>query len=174
MIETKVSTLWSLHSTWCPQEQVCAPVEEMSRIPYFLRSISGKPEPPSASLLLLFSCEVVSHSWWPHELQHTRLPYPSLSPGVCSNSCPLSRWCHTTISSSVTPIFSCLQFFPALASFPMSWPHIRWPNYWSFSFSISPSNIQGWFPFRLTGLMSLLSLGLSRVFSNTTVQKHQF
>ena len=71
-------------------------------------------------LLLLFSCSVVSNSLWPHELQHTSLPCPSLSPGVCSNLCPSSRWCHPAISFSVVPFASCLQSFPASGSFPMS------------------------------------------------------
>ena len=89
--------------------------------------------------------------------------------------CPLSRWCHPTISSSVVPFF-CFPSCPASESFLMSpFFFIRWPKYWSFSFSISPSmNIQGWFPLGLTGLISLQSKGLSRVFSNITVQKHQF
>ena len=80
----------------------------------------------------------MSDSLWPHELQHTRLPSPSLSPGVCSNSCPLSRWCHPTISFSVAP-FSCPQSFPTSGSFPMSVLHIRWPKYWSFSLITSES-----------------------------------
>ena len=88
---------------------------------------------------LFFSCSVVSNSFWPHGLQHTRLPCPSPSPGVCSNSCSLSQWCHPTILSSVVP-FSCLQSFPASGSFLMSWLFIRWPKYWSFSFSIILSN----------------------------------
>ena len=83
---------------------------------------------------------VVSTSLQPHGLQHTRLPCPSLSPRVCSNSSPLSWWCHPTISSSVIPFSSCLQSFPALGSSNESTLHIRWPRYWSFSFSISPSN----------------------------------
>ena len=87
-----------------------------------------------------FSRSAVSDSLWPHGLQHTRLPCPSPTPGACSNSCPLSRWCHPTISSSVVP-FSCLQSFPASGSFQKeSVLLIRWPKYWSFSFSISPSN----------------------------------
>ena len=89
--------------------------------------------------VLLFSRSVVSESLQPHGLQHTRLPCPSPSPRVCSNSCPLSWSCHPTISFSVTPFSSCLQSFPALGSFPMkSVLRIRWPKYWSFS--ISPSN----------------------------------
>ena len=102
---------------------------------------------PHRKLLLLFSHSVVSNSLWPHGLQHARLPCPSLSPRACSNSCPLSRWCHPTISSSVAP-FSCLQSFPASGSFPMSWLYALWPKYWSFSFIISPSNeYSGLIPF---------------------------
>ena len=91
--------------------------------------------------LLLFSCYVVSDSLQPHGLQHARLLCPSLSPRVCSNSCPLNWWCQSTISSSVAPFPSCPQSFPASGSFPISLLFtIRWPEYWSFSFSISPSN----------------------------------
>ena len=82
----------------------------------------------------------MSDSLWPHGLQHVRPPCPSSTTGVYSNSCPLSRWCHPIISSSVIPFSSCLQSFPASESFPQSALHIRWPNYWSFSFNISPSN----------------------------------
>ena len=123
---------------------------------------------------MLFSCSVVSDSLWPHGLQHVRLPGPSLSPWVCSNSCPLSRWCDPIISSSIAP-FSCPQPFPASVSFPMSWLYTSGGQYWSLSFSISPSNEHsGWFPLGWTGLTSLLSKGLSRVFSSTTVWKQQF
>ena len=91
--------------------------------------------------LLLFSCYVVSDSLQPHGLQHARLLCPSLSPRVCSNSCPLNWGCQSTISSSVAPFPSCPQSFPASGSFPISLLFtIRWPEYWSFSFSISPSN----------------------------------
>ena len=90
--------------------------------------------------LLLFSCSIVSDFLWPYEMQHTRLPCPSLSPGVSSNSCPLSPWCPPTVSFSVVPFFSLLQSFLASGSFPMNRLfRIRWPKYWSFSFSISPS-----------------------------------
>ena len=83
----------------------------------------------------------MSDSLWPRGLQHARLPCPSSSPGVCSNSCPLGKWCHPAISSSVTPFSSCLQSFPASGSFfNESALYIRWPKYWSFSFSIRPSN----------------------------------
>ena len=113
---------------------------------------------------------------WPHELQHTRLPCPSLSPWVCSNSCPLSQWCHPTISSSVAPFSSYSQSFPASGSFPVTWLFKSGGQSIGASASapVLPMNIQGWFPLGLTGLISLLSKGLSRVFSNTTVQKHQF
>ena len=122
-----------------------------------------------------FSCSVVSDSLWLHGLQLARPPCPSPSPGACSNSCPLSQWCHSTISSSVIP-FSCLQSFPTSGSFPVSQFFASCGERietWA-SASILPTNIQDWFPLRLTGLISLLSKGLSRVFSNTTVQKHQF
>ena len=93
--------------------------------------------------LVPFNCSVMSDSLRPHGLQHSRLPCPSPTPGVYSNSCPLHPWCHPTISSSVIPFSSSLQSFPASGSFPMSLVHhIRWPKYWSFSFSISPSNEQ--------------------------------
>ena len=125
---------------------------------------------------LLFSHLVVSDSSWPCELQHTRPPCPSSSPGACSNSCPLSQWCHPTISSSVTPFSSCPQSFSASGSFPMNWPYTSWgQSIWaSASASVLPMNIQSWFPLGFTALIFLLSRGLSRVFSSITVQKHQF
>ena len=110
---------------------------------------------------------------WPHGLQHARFPCPSLSSKFCSNSCPLSQWCYLTISSCVA-LFS--SIFPSITVFYSELILcIRWPKFWSFSFIISllPVNIQGWFPLGLIGLISLQSKGLSRVFSNTTVQKHQ-
>ena len=127
----------------------------------------------SVWLLLLFSHSVVSDSLRPHELQHTRLPCPSPSPGVCSNSCPLSQWCHPIISSSVTSFSSCPQSFPASGSFPMSLLFASGGQCTggSASTSVLPMNIQGWFPLGLTGLI-LLSKGLSRVFSSTTIWKH--
>ena len=125
-------------------------------------------------LLLLFSRPVMSDSLWPHRLKHARLPCPSLSPRVCSNSYPLSQWCHQAISSSVTPFSSCLQSFPASGSFPMSRIFASGGQIIGASASVLPVNIQGWFPLGLTSLISLLSKGLSRVFSSTTVQKHQF
>ena len=122
-----------------------------------------------------FSSSVMSNSLWPHESKHTRATYPSPTPGDYSNSCLLSQWCHPAISSSVVPFSSCLQSFPASGSFPMSQLRMRWPKYWSFSFSISSSNeYPGLISFRITGWSSLQSKGLSRVFTNTTVQKYQF
>ena len=125
--------------------------------------------------LLLFSHSVMSHSLGPHGLQHARLFCPSLSPGVCSNSCPLSRWCHPTTSSSVTPFSSCLQSFPASGSFLMNWLFVSGGQSigGSASTSVLLMNIQDWFPLGWTGWISLQSKGLSRVFSNTTVQTHQ-
>ena len=124
---------------------------------------------------LLFSSSVVSDSLWPQELQHTRLLCPSTIPRVCSNSCLLSQWCLPTISSSVIP-FYCLQSFPASESFPMSQLFARGSQSTGVSAlaSFLPKKSQAWFPLGLTGLISLQSKGLTRVFSNITVQKHQF
>ena len=123
-----------------------------------------------------FSRSVRSNSLRPHGLQHPRLPCPSPTPRVGSNSCPSSRWCHPTISSSVVPFPSCLQSFPASGSFPMSQLFTSGGQSIgvSASTSVLPMNIQDWFPLGWTGWISLQSKGLSRVFSNTTVQKHQF
>ena len=122
-----------------------------------------------------FSRSVISNSSRPHGLQHTRSHYLSLTPGVYSNSCPLSRWCHPTVSSSVVPFSSCLQSFPASGSFQMS--EFFTSSSQSIAVSASPSvlpmNIQDWLPLGWTGWISLQSKRLSRVFSNTTVQKHQ-
>ena len=119
-------------------------------------------------IVLLFICSVMSSSLWPHGLQHTRLCCPSPSPRICSNSCPLSQWFHTTISSSVVPFSSCLQYFPASWSFPMSQFFIRWLR--DLEFQLQHQSFQS----ILTGLISLQSKGLSSDFPNTTVQKHQF
>ena len=124
----------------------------------------------------LFKCSVLSDSLWPHGLQHSRLPCPSPTPRVCSNSYSLSRWCYPTISSSAVPFSSCPQSFPASGSFPMSQLFTSGGQSiaTSTSASVLPMNIQGWFPLRWTGWISLLPKRLSRVFSSTTVQKHQF
>ena len=121
--------------------------------------------------LVVQSCPTLQ----PHRLQPTRLPCSSPSPRACSNSCPLSQWCHPTILSSVISFSSCLQFFPASGSFPMGWLTTSHDQNTGASGSAAglPKNIQGWFPLGLTGLISLLSKELSRVFSNTTVWKHQ-
>ena len=127
---------------------------------------------PQILRLLLFSHSVLSNSLRPHGLQHARFPCPSLSPGICSNSCPLSQWCHPTILSSVAPFSFCAQTFPASVSFPV----IQFFTSGGQSTRVSAlasvllMNIQDWFPLELTGLISLLSKGLSRVFSNTTVR----
>ena len=114
---------------------------------------------------LQFSCSVVSNSLQPHGLKHARLPCLSPAPGACPNSCPLSWWCYPTISSSVVPFSSHLQSFPASGGQNIGV---------SASASVLPMNIQDWFPLGWTGWISLQSKGLTRVFSNTTVQKHQF
>ena len=124
------------------------------------------------NLLLLFSHSVMSDSLWPHGLQHARLPCPSLSTEACSNSCPLNWWCHSTILSSGIPFSSCLQPFPESGSFLMTQLFTSCGQSIEASASVLPMNIQDWFPLRLTGLISLQSKGHSRVFSNTTVQKH--
>ena len=124
--------------------------------------------------LLLFSSSVVSNFLRPRELQRARLPCPSLSPEVYSNSCPLSQWHHANMSSSIVPF--CSQSFPSSRSFPVS--QLFSSGGQSIGAlapaSVLPLNIYGWFPLGLTCLISLQSKGFSRVFPNTTVQKHQF
>ena len=124
-----------------------------------------------ALLLLLFSHPVVFNSFRPHGLQHARPPCPSPSPEVCLSSCPLHGWYHSAISSSDALFSFCPQSFPALGTFPMS--HLLASDDQnsgaSASASVLPTSIRGWFPLRLTGLISLLSKGLSGVFSSTTV-----
>ena len=123
-----------------------------------------------------FSRSVMSDSLRPHESQHAKPPCPLPSPGVHSNSRPSSQWCHPAISSSVVPFFSCPQSLPASESFPMS-QLFAWGGQStgvSALASFLPMNTQGWPPLEWTGWISLQSKGLSRVFSNTTVQKHQF
>ena len=123
-----------------------------------------------------FSRSVMSDSLRSHGLQHARPPCPSPTPGACSNSCPSGQWCHPTTSSSVIPFFSSPHSFPASGSFPKSQFFTSGGQSIgaSASASVLPMNIQGWFPLGWTGWISLQSKGLSRVFSNTTVQKHQF
>ena len=126
--------------------------------------------------LVQFSRSVMSNSLRPHESQHARPPCPSPTPGVYPNSCPPSRWCHPAISSFVFPFSSCPQSLPASESFPMS-QIFTWGGQSigiSASASVLPMNTQDWSPLGWTGWISLQSKGLSRVFSNTTVEKHQF
>jgi len=115
-------------------------------------------------------CSVVFNSLQPHELQHARLPCPSLTLRVCSNSCPLNQWCHSIISSSVNPFSSCLQFFPASVSSNVLVLHIRRPRYWNFSFSISPFNeYSGVISFKIDWFDSLQFKGHLRLFSSTII-----
>ena len=123
-----------------------------------------------------FSCSVVSESLQPHESQHARSPCPSPTPGVHPNPCPSSWWCHPAISSSVVPFSSCPQSFPASRFFQMSQLFASGGQSIgvSASTSVLPMNTQDWSPLGWAGWISLQSKGLSRVFSNTTIQKHQF
>ena len=150
-----------------------------------LRRMSHNANSSNKSFLLLslgfissvqFSRSVVSDSLWPHESQHTRPPCPSPTPRVHPNSCSSSQWCHPAISSSVVPFSACPQSVQASESFPMS-QLFAWGGQSfgvSASASVLPMNTQGWSPLGWTGWISLQIKGLSRVFSNTTVQKHQF
>ena len=121
-----------------------------------------------------FSHSVVSDLLWPHGLQHARLPCPSPTPRTCPKSYLLSWWCHPIISCSVFPFSSCLQSFPAVGSFPVSQFFASGGQSIGASALVLLMNIRDWFPLGWTGLVSWQSKGLSRVFSNTTVQKHQF
>ena len=138
--------------------------------------LSWTPVVITSHFSVQFSRAVVSDSSWPHELQHARPPCSSQTPGVYSNSCPSSQWCHPAISSSVGPFSSCPQSLPAQGSFPMS-QLFAWGGQsigHSASASVYPMKTQAWYPLRCSGWIFLQSKGLSRVFSNTTVQKHQF
>ena len=145
--------------------------------------IEGMPESRAFNLIscvkyctVQFSRSVVTDSLRPHGLQHSRPPGPSPTPGVHSNSCPLGLWCHPTISSSIVPFSSCLQSVPASGSFLTSqfFASGDQSTRVSASTSVLPLNTQDWSPLGWTSWISLQSKGLSRVFSNTTVQKHQF
>ena len=145
-------------------------------IQHWLDSLCCMIYPPAHLQFSSFSQSVMSNSLRPHGLQHARPPYPSPAPGAYSNSCPLCQWCHPTTSSSVIPFSSCLQSFPASGSFQMSQLFASGGQSIGLSAlaSVLPMNIQDWFPLGWTDWISLRSKGLSRVFSNTTVQKHQF
>ena len=149
------------------------------RFTFFRAGLYASWEQRTLGLSHNYSCchsvTVMSNPLQPHGLKHTRLPCPSLSPRICSDSCPLSQLCHPTISSSVAPFSSCPQSsFPASGSFPMS--QFFAPGGLSIraTASVFPMNSQGWFPLGLTGLVSLLSKGLSRVFWSIRIQKRQF
>ena len=168
------------------QDLLSAPLKVLSIKELLLRYSSSLTFPPSQRSLLLipfpcmlqslypmllFSCSVMSDSLQHHGLQHARFPCPLPSPGVCSDTCPLNWWCHSTISSSVTSFSSCLQSFPASGFFPMSQLFTSGGQSIgaSASASVLPTKIQGWFPLGLTCFISLLSKGLTRVFSSTTI-----
>ena len=140
-----------------------------------LRNKTYSPS-PYFSFTVQFSCSVMSNSLRPHEPQPARPPYPSPTPRVHPNPCPSSGWCHPTISSSVVHFSSCPQSFPASGSFPMS-QLFTWGGQSSGVSALAsflPKNTQDWSPLGWTGWISLQAKGLSRVFSNTKVQKHQF
>ena len=139
-----------------------------------LEMATGPTGDPWTSPVQVQSLSRVTHSFRPHGLQHARPPCPSPTPSVSSNSCPSSRWCHPAISSSVIPFSSCLQSFPVTGSFTMRHFFASGGQSFGASPSVIPMNTQDWSPLGWTGLISLQSKGLSRVFSNTTVQKHQF
>ena len=145
-------------------------------IVYLFRLPSGKQTSELLTCSVQFSCSVMSDSLRPHGLHHARPPCLSPTPGACSNSCPSNHRCHPTISSSVIPFSSCLQSFPASGSFPVNQFFASGGQSIgaSVSASVLPMNIQDWSPLGWTGWISLQSKGLSRVFSNTTVQKHKF
>ena len=147
----------------------------MSLTKIYMMSQQGKLQSSDASSVQ-FSCSVMSDSLWSHEPQHARPPCQSPTPGAHPNPCPLCWWCHPTISSSVIPFSSCLQSFPASGSFPMSQFFTSGGQSIGVSAlaSVPPMNTQDWSPLGWTGWISLQSKGLSRVFSNTRVQKHQF
>ena len=133
-------------------------------------------EAPVMSNPVQFSRSVMSSFLQPHGLQHAMLLCPSHTPGACSNSCALCQWCHPTIWSSVPFLLLLHSIFPSIRVFSNELPLcIRWPKFGaSASALVLPMNIQGWVPLGFTGWISLLSKGVSRVFSSTTVQKHQF
>ena len=141
-----------------------------------IREVKTKTTTRIYFIHIQFSHSVMSDSLRPHELQHARPPCPSPTPGAYPNSCPLNRWCHPTILSSVIPFSSCPQSFPASGSFQMS--QCLTSGGQSIGVSaltlVLPINTQDWSPLGWTGWTSLPSKGLSRVFSNTTVQKHPF
>ena len=169
------------------REAWCAAVHEVAKadmtewlnwteLNWTARYVNEEPALINWDNTFLFNCLFVSESLWPYGLQHDRHPCPLSTPKANSISCPLSWWCHPTISSSVVPFSSRLQSFPASGSFPMSqfFASCGQSIGVSASASVFPMNIQDWFPLGWTGWISFQSKGPLRVFSNTTVQKHQF
>ena len=180
------SWVWTQHSMWSKYwghpGKTCLFIHLLKtffELPlYGTQSRQSQPCPCRALSLVgkMVVVQSLSHVWLflsPHGLQQARLLY-SLSPGVCLNSWPLSQWWYLTISSSATLFSPCLQCLPALGSFTVSQFFASGGQSIGASASVLPTNIRGWFPLGFTGLISFLSKGLSRVFSNTTVQKHQF
>ena len=159
--------------TWITKPVLCFPKVSFSN--WKASCKISRPDYWTSKISVQFSHSVMSDSLRPHGPQHARPPCPSQTPRVYPNPCPLSRWCHPTISSSVVPFSSCPQSFPASGSFPMSQLFASGGQSIgvSASTSVLPMNTQDW-PLGCTGWISLQSKGLSRVFSNTTVQKHQF
>ena len=168
-----VCLLSSLNLHFCLSKKLYKKGYDISNIRPFLSLKLGLPNCfPSVQ----FRRSVVSDSLWPHEPQHARPPCPSPTPGVYQYPSPSSQWCHPTISSSVIPFSSCPQSFPVSGSFQMSQLFTSGGQSIGFSASawVLPMNTQDWSPLGWTGWISLQAKGLSRVFSNTTVQKHQF
>ena len=165
------SCCWSV-AKLCPI--LCDLVDCSTPPSFVLHCLPGFAQYP-ISASIQFNRSVMSDSLRPYELQHARPPCPSLTPGVHPNPCPLSGWCHPTISSSVIPFSSCPQSFPSLGPFPVSQLFASGGQSIGVlaSTSVLPMNTQDWSPLGWTGWIFLQSMGLSRVFSNTTVQKHQ-
>ena len=177
----RICAKYILEAMWHPAQQKHENGGHTNQDPALFRFVSfykNVHQLPTAyeSSSVQFSHSVMSDSLQPHELQHARLPCPSPTPGVYSNSCPSSQWCHPAISSSVASFSSCLQSLPASEFFPVS-QLFTWGGQSirvSASRSVLPMNIQDWSLLGWTCWTSLQSKGLSSVFSNTTVQKHQF
>ena len=178
-----ILTNWRIKIMWSSQQMQKKPLTKMQH-PFVIKTfqkmgIEGTYLNIVKAIydsLVQFSHSVVSDSLWPHEPQHTRHPCPISTPRVYPNSCPLSQWCHLNISSSVLLFSSFLQFSPTSGYFQMTQLFSSGgQNSWvSASTSVLPMNTQDWSPLGWTGWIFLQSKGLSRVFSNTTVQKHQF
>ena len=165
-----------IHKGYCHLTLKFAPKTVLETLLIIFMSVSHYMGLESKYSVETFSSSLMSNSLWPHGLQHARLPCPSPTSRACTNSCPLSRWCHPTIPSSAVPTSSRLESFPASGSFPKSQFFASSGQRFgvSASASVLPMNTQDGFPLGLTGLIFLQSKGLSRIFSKITVQKHQF